>query len=346
MPLSPEQIAARKAAITGAAIEREEERSTVRDERMKGFRYVKPLSKAAESVLEALVNSDERFRFGLPEIDVLTRGCGPKELVMLTGFSHAGKTQLVNTAIVNNPEKRILFFSMDDAAEMILLKLACMKAGISAEELERRVRNGDDEATLLVRQAASRTFENLIVVDEALSVAKMDDAIEEATEYWGSPPDAVVIDYLSSIVGSTDEEGAEDVRSKAKVLKRWVKKKDWPTIVVHQQSRSHGGPGKPVTITSGSMGGEEFATILIGVRRKRDDQDIDEHERRQHTNTITVHVVKNKRPPARHSPYDGLDFYMSPETGLIKSLTPAQMQHQRAQDRERGSDDEALRDVH
>ena len=40
---------------------------------------------------------------GLASIDVLTRGFRPSDLVVLTGFAHSGKTQLVNTMISNNP---------------------------------------------------------------------------------------------------------------------------------------------------------------------------------------------------------------------------------------------------
>lgn len=337
--LTPEEIEARKRAIVDRATEREIEIAQEQERKLGEFRFIRPLAESADGALEALENSDERFRLGLPEIDVLTRGFGAKELVMFTGFSHAGKTQLVNTAILNNAHKRVLFFSMDDPAEMIVLKLACMEAGIGAEDLERRVRAGDEEAKLILRQAASRKFQNLFVVDECLSIAQMDEAIDEAVKLWGDSPDCVIIDYLGSIVGSSSEDAAEDVRAKAKALKRWVKRNSFPTIVLHQQSRGRGGPGKPVTITSGTMGGEEVATILIGVRRKRDDEDLDEHERRAHANTITLHVVKNKRPPARITPPKGHDFRIDPTTGVIKSLTAAAHQLQRAVDREAGADE-------
>lgn len=331
------EIEDRLASIVDRATERETEKTESLSLAAARNKYIRPLSAAADSVLEALENSDDRFRLGLAEIDVLTRGFGAKELIVVTGFSHAGKTQLINTAILNNAHKRVLFFSMDDPAEMILLKLACMHEGISAEVLETRVRQQDASAKLMLRQAASHTYGNLFVVDDCLSIAQMSLAIGEATAMWGERPDAIIIDYLDSIVGNS--EGPDSAtKAKAAELKRWVKGNDFPTVVIHQQSRSKGGPGQAVTITSGAHGGEQEATILIGVRRKRDDEDLDPSERQSHANTITIHVVKNKRPPARITPPQGHDFNMDPDTGLIKSISATALQLSRAVARENAHD--------
>ena len=66
--------------------------------------------------------------------------------VIVTGFAHSGKTQLTNTMIVNNPDKKILFFSLDDPAEMILAKLVAMQTDVPASLLEDRIRDGDEDA--------------------------------------------------------------------------------------------------------------------------------------------------------------------------------------------------------
>jgi len=321
--LSEDELLRNKQAILNRAITREEELVEAQSRRSKHYQYIHPFAEAAEGVLEALINADNRFKFGLLEIDTLTRGFGPKELILVTGFSHAGKTQLINTAILNNADKRVLFFSMDDPAEMILLKLVCMHEEISAEELEKRVRRGDEAAILMLRQAASRKYGNLFVVDESLGFRGMEQAITEATDYWDAPPDCVIIDYLGSISGDSDAEDG-GIKKKVAELKRWIKDKPFPTIVVHQNTRSRGKPGEPIMILSGAFGGEQESTILIGVRRKRDDENLDPAERFHHSDTITVHVVKNKRPPAKVTERDGIDFFMNPDTGMIRSQRPGE----------------------
>lgn len=318
--LSEADIIARKAALLeagGDAIERDAQSQA---RRAGDYHYIRPFSSTYQGVVDALENPDDRFMFGLFDVDAMTRGHGPKELVMIVGFSHAGKTQVVNTAILNNKKKRILFFSMDDPAEMILMKLACMELGIDAETLENQIRDGDAKAKADLKLAATEQFKNLIVVDDSLGLSQMTTAIEEATEYWGAPPDCVIIDYLQSMQGSATDADDGGIKAKAAAVKRWVKDKPFPTLLCHQNTRSRGAPGEPITILSGAFGGEQEATCIIGVRRKKDWADLDEWARRKHETTITLHVVKNKRPPGRLTPKDGLDFFMSPETGMIRPL--------------------------
>jgi hypothetical protein len=329
--LDSETIAQRVAAAQSAATLSEGERVAAAQERhatiteaqvqsTRAYQYVRPLSDSYANVIDAIENVEHRFMFGLEQIDMRTRGFGAKELVLITGFAHAGKTQLVNTAILNNKDRRILFFSMDDPAEMILVKLACMAQGVDAETLERRIKQGDERSKLALQQAATLTFQNLIVVDESLGLTAMDQAIREATAYWGGiGPDAVFIDYLGSMASDgADESDGGGIKQKAAALKRWVKDKPFPTIVLHQNTRSNGRPGAPITLLSGGYGGEQEATFVIGVRRKRDDEDLDGFVRDQHANTVTLHLVKNKRPPGKKTATEGVDFWMEPNTGVIR----------------------------
>jgi hypothetical protein len=84
-------------------------------------------------------------------------------------------------------------------------------------------------------------------------------------------------------------------------------------FVIHQNTRGGGGPGEPVTMTSGRQGGEDAATTIIGARRKRDWRDMEDHERNAHQNTISISIVKNKRT----SWVGEFDFYMNPLNGMI-----------------------------
>ncbi len=312
------RVAERQALVDGAVHARLDH---VADAQQWEGRYIEPCSSAYVGLTEALSSTDERVYLGLGDIDLRTRGFGPKELILVLGFAHAGKTQLVNTTILNNLDKRVLFFSMDDPREMILLKLACMHLGRNAEDVERDLRRGDETLKRTLRSFATEQLRNLLIVDQSLGLGGMSEAIAEATTYWGAPPQLTILDYLGSMRGNghSDEEG-ESIKKKADSLKAWVKDKPFPTIVLHQNTRGKGAPGEPITMLSGAYGGEQEATMVIGVRRKRDSQDLDDWQRKNERNTITLHLVKNKRPPGRLSPTDGDDFFMEPETGLIRTL--------------------------
>ena len=58
---------------------------------------------------------------------------------------------------------------------------------------------------------------------------------------------------------------------------------------------------------------------MLGVFRRREDEEADDAYRRQHRDTVTVHVDKNKRPPNRKGTYD---YHLDAETGRIRSLRP------------------------
>lgn len=318
--LTPEQIEANLADLRAAQSARQSEAEQSIARRSDGMRYVHPLSDAADAALEAIENKDERYMLGLHEIDYRTRGFGAKELVLVIGFAHSSKTQVLLNSILRNRDKRILFASLDDPAEMVLLKLTCMHLGVDAETLERQIKAGDGNSRLALRQAATHTFANLIVVDDSISLSNLDVAIEEATAVWGAPPQVVMIDYLASLRGEGGENEDDGVKRKAAAVKRWCKDRPFPTIVVHQNSRSRGAPGEPITMMSGGYGGEQEATFVLGVRRKRDLESLDDWQRKHHQDTVTLHLVKSKRPPGKLTPIEGVDLFLDPSNGRIGPL--------------------------
>lgn len=281
------------------------------------MRLVKPLSSVADSLVDAL-QVEDGIALGLGTIDVLTRGFRPSDLVIVTGFAHSGKTQMVNTMLCENPTKRVLFFSLDDPAEMILAKLVAMKSGMSSERIEQKVRAGDAETIKMILEVAERDFPNLFVVDEVIGIPAMLQAVAEAEALWGEKPHAVILDYVEMMPGDgAHEDAAANVKQKINALKRWAKAAPYPVVALHQGTRSNAKPGEPITIMSMGFSGEQQATIVIGVRRKKDDASLEEYERIDHENTITVHVVKNKRPGGRCTQFDGVDYRMDPMTGVI-----------------------------
>lgn len=316
------RVAERRALIDGAAHARLDQVAAIQEW---AGQYVEPCSKAYEDLTDALSSADTRIRLGLGEIDIRTRGFGAKELILILGFAHAGKTQLLNTMFLNNLDKRTLFFSMDDPKEMILLKLACMHRGESAEDVERRLRQGDETLKRELRAFATEQLRNLVIVDQSMGLGQMAKVVDEATRYWGAEPELCAIDYLGSVRGAHHDDEGDSIKAKADALKAWVKDKPFPTVCLHQNTRGKGAPGEPITMLSGAYGGEQEATMVIGIRRKRDWKELTDFERKDHEHTVTLHVAKNKRPPGKVTPPEGIDFWMEPDTGLIRPLRDADL---------------------
>jgi replicative DNA helicase len=294
-----------------------------------------PLSEAADSFVRWAQSPQERVHLGISRIDKELRGIAPGEIAMMLGFAHGGKTLLLLHALRNNRDKHIAMFIPDEPRQLVLTKLTCMHHGIDARELEARVAADDQEAIDLLRRTAEEDFPNLAVFDQPLTSSDMERAYGEVCDVWGQVPELVVVDYLDLV------EAGETVPDKATFLKGFGRRHDVPILVLHQTSRHAGADGAKLTMSSGSFGGEQQATSIIGVRRKKyqiahemyeliekldrshseraqDRLEFLRHEAKVHEHTVTVSLLKNKRPAGQL--VDDIDFELDTATGRLREL--------------------------
>jgi replicative DNA helicase len=297
-----------------------------------------PLAEAADSFVRWAQSPQDRVHLGINQIDKELRGIAPGEIAMMLGFAHGGKTLLLLHALRNNRDKHIAMFIPDEPRQLVLTKLTCMHHGIDARELESRVASDDKEAIDLLRRTAEEDFPNLAVFDQPLTSSDMERAYNEVCDVWGQVPELVVVDYLDLV------EAGETVPDKATFLKGFGRRHDIPMLVLHQTSRTAGADGKKMTMSSGSYGGEQQATSIIGVRRKKyqiahemyeliekldrshseraqDRLEYLRHEARIHEHTVSVSLLKNKRPAGQL--VDDIDFELDPHTGRLTDLNGA-----------------------
>jgi KaiC/GvpD/RAD55 family RecA-like ATPase len=309
--------------------------------------FFKPLALAADEYVYWAQNPDERIYLGFPDIDGQMRGIAPSEMCLINGYSHSGKTLFLLQILLANKTKPVIYFCPDEPRTLTLIKLACLTHGIDANLLEEEISRGVPEAIELLRKTSTEEFPNLAVFDQMLSLADMERALGEVRDAWGQPA-LIVFDYLELLIG-----GGEDVPSKANTLKGFGKRHNVPLLVLHQSSRSAGADGRKMTISSGAYGGEQQSAHVIGVRRKRFEieaqiREIEEkldksnsterllerldslrYERRIHMNTVTINLVKCKRPAS--SLLDDMDYEIEQGTGRLTRLTnhnlPSNMLH-------------------
>lgn len=298
--------------------------------------YYQPLVNAADEFVHWAQNPSERVYLGIPEIDKQMRGIAPSEMCLINGYSHSGKTLFLLQILNANRDKTVVYFCPDEPRQLTLIKLACLSHGIDASVLEEQVGAGDDKAIALLRQTATEDFPNLAVFDQMMTLADMERALSEVRDMWGQPS-LMVFDYLELLNG-----GGEDVPSKANTIKAFGKRHNIPLLVLHQSSRSAGADGRKMTISSGAYGGEQQATHIIGVRRKRFEieaqiREIEErldrannterllerldalrYELRVHMDTLTVNLVKCKRPSS--ALLDDIDYEIEHGTGRLNQM--------------------------
>ena len=307
-PLPPHEIQARVAVRQDEAARARAQNHAAR------YQYARPLGVTAVDLLDWMGNEDARLMFGLADIDAALRGIARGELCYVTGRAHSGKTQLIMHMIGENPKARIMLFTPDEVDNLVLVKLIARTHGINAAELERRVKGHDQAATRLVRTVAEHTYANLMVNDQSLTFHQMSQALREAEDQWGAAPDGVIVDYLDLLPGEADYNGT---KGKSVALKRWAKTERVPVVCIHQPKRGGAERGTRIGMDDMNQGGETEATFVLGVYRKRDDYTLGQMEQVRHTNTLSVNIDKNKRPPGHVGQYD---FYMDPQSGRIREL--------------------------
>jgi len=300
------------------------------------YNYYAPLVKAADDYVHWAQTPNERVYLGFADIDEQMRGIAPSELCMINGYSHSGKTLALLQILSANRNKRVVYFCPDEPRTLTLIKLACVVHGVDANQLEQQVADNDRDAINLLKATATEHFPNLAVFDQTVSLLDMERSLAEVSDVMGEPQ-LIVVDYLELITGA-----GEDVPSKANAIKAFGKRHNKPLLVLHQSSRTAGADGRKMTISSGAYGGEQQATHIIGVRRKRFEieghiRDLQEklerasntekimekieslqYELRIHMDTLTLNLVKCKRPAS--ALLDDMDFTIEYGTGRLHRL--------------------------
>jgi KaiC/GvpD/RAD55 family RecA-like ATPase len=300
------------------------------------YTYYKPLAQAVDEFVHWAQTPDERVYLGFDSLDNQMRGVAPSEMLLINGYSHSGKTLFLLSVLNANRDKTVVYFCPDEPRTLTLVKLACVANGINAYELEQQVADNDPRGIDLLNHTANEQFPQLAVFDQPMTLSDMEKAIGETSDTLGKPA-VMVFDYLELLQG-----GGEDVPSKANTIKAFGKRHNVPLMVLHQSSRTAGADGRKMTISSGAYGGEQQASHVIGVRRKKFEiqyqiQEINEklakgtaterllerldvlrYEERIHANTVTLNLVKCKRPAS--ALLDDMDFEIEQGTGRLLPL--------------------------
>lgn len=305
-----------------------------------GYHFFKPFVDAADEYVAWSRSPGTRIYTGIDEFDAVMRGVAPKELCLIVGYAHSGKTVFTTQVLFHNKHRRLALFTPDETRVLVLVKLASIIYGVSAEDIEYRLRDGDAAMEERLRDVARKHFPNLAVFDDISDMGAMDKALNEAEKHWGEPVEGIIIDYADLVTGC-----GEDIPSKMNAIKAWGKSRNAATFLLHQTSRSSGSAGRKMKIDSGGFGGEQQALFMVGVRRKKNQflsliEDLEEkiatasnpnaidkyedqlrtaqYELEAHKNTITFSLVKNKRPPSKL--VDDTDFVLDPNTGRVQKL--------------------------
>jgi KaiC/GvpD/RAD55 family RecA-like ATPase len=305
------------------------------------YKHYRPISDAADEYIKWSQDTESRVYTGIAPLDGAIRGTAPGELTLIQGHVHSGKTLVATELLLANTHIPIVVFTPDETRPLVLTKLAAATHGVGAKQLEAMIQEDNVEAHRILKDTAA-AHSRLAVFDETVTTLDMEHMFNEAAHAFGETPKAVIFDYAELLAGH------DDPRTQLSALKAWGKRMNTAMFVLHQTSRTAGAGGRKLQINSGNYGGEQQAMHVIGVRRKKymylqmlaeleekmqstvnekllaqyesKYRDIMDYEMPKAANTVTVSLVKNKRPPC--DLIDDIDYTLDSQTGRLSAEPP------------------------
>ena len=207
-----------------------------------GFQNIQQVLNSAMNHIETLSGNDSEItglETGYPQLDRMTTGFHPDELVIIAARPAVGKTALaLNIAqnVATKTDKTVAIFSLEMGAESLVNRMLCAEGNIDANHL----RTGNltsDEWESLFFAAGTLSNAHLYIDDTAgIKVAEIRARCRRLKKETGNLG-LIVIDYLQLIEGNNPDNRQQEVSEISRQLKKLAKELEVPVIALSQLSR-------------------------------------------------------------------------------------------------------------
>ena len=253
-----------------------------------------------------------------PELDHLTSGFQPSELIVLAARPSMGKTALsLNIALHNALQgKKVAFFSLEMSKEQILLRLLSSLGRINLSKLTNGQINQHQWGKLI--EAAAKLSETHFFIDDSSPLSPYEIRSKARRLKSRQGLDLLVVDYLQLMqLPDRTETREREVSEMSRLLKSFSKELGIPILTLSQlnrsvEARSNRRPILSDLRESGAI--EQDADVIMMLYRE------DYYEE---TNTNEAEVIINKQ---RNGPTGTVKLKWVPEYGSFESHVP-QTQH-------------------
>jgi len=207
------------------------------------FVLVKEIIKGSFETIERLYEKKERVTgvaTGYTEIDDMTSGLQPSDLIVIAGRPSMGKTALALGIAQHagiNERRTAAIFSLEMSKEQLVMRMLCSEARVDAHKLRSGYLGRTDWPKLTT--AAGRIAEARIFIDDtaAISVLEMRAKARRLKAEHGL--DLIIVDYLQLMRGRGDADNREqEISDISRSLKALAKELQLPVIALSQLSRA------------------------------------------------------------------------------------------------------------
>jgi replicative DNA helicase len=207
------------------------------------FVALKDIVKDSFKTIERLYERKEMVT-GLPtgfaDIDKLTSGFQPSDLIIVAGRPSMGKTAFCLNVAAHaaiDKEKAVAVFSLEMSKEQLVLRMLCSEARVDAHRLRTGYLSESDWPKLTL--AAGRLSEAPIFIDDtaAISVLEMRAKARRLKAEHGL--ELIIVDYLQLMRGrGRDDNREQEISNISRSLKALAKELQVPVIALSQLNRA------------------------------------------------------------------------------------------------------------
>ncbi len=208
---------------------------------------------------------------GFIDLDALTGGFHPSDLIIIAGRPSQGKTAFAlsiarNAAVMHDVP--IGIFSLEMSAQQLVMRLMCAEARVDAHKV-RTGRLPEDE-WIKLSTSVGRLYKAKIFIDDTPSLSVLELRAKARRLKSEHNIGMVVIDYLQLMQGPKSQSREQEISSISRSLKALAKELNIPVIALSQlnravEARADKRPALADLRESGAI--EQDADVVIFVHR-------------------------------------------------------------------------------
>ncbi len=205
---------------------------------------VQALPDLIEDVFRRIEKLDGSALTGEPtgyfELDDLTCGLQPAELIIIAGRPSMGKTALglniaEHIALDEDPPRPVLFFSLEMSSQQVAQRILCSRARVDAQRLRRGQHTGEELQKLM--QVADEMRGRPLFVDDTSALSVLELRARARMMHRKHQLRAIFVDYLQLMHAPGSESRQQEVAEISRGLKALAKELHLPVVAMAQLNR-------------------------------------------------------------------------------------------------------------
>ena len=259
--------------------------------------------------INSLMNNkqDQGVYSGFRDLDGMTYGFHPGEMIVLAARPSVGKTSLAmnfaENAILPNGSREasaVLVFSLEMTSAQLATRLICSRSRVDLKRIRDRVASKSDLSQ--VTQTSMELKDTPLWIDDASNSSILDIRAKARRLHTKHSLGLIVIDYLQLIRGADPRIPREQqIADISRGVKGMAKELDVPVVVLSQLNRDSERENRNPRLSdlreSGSIEQDADVVLMLHRPKKKEDEDFEPSSQSDDVEHIKLIIAKQRNGP-------------------------------------------------